>query len=89
LDDRLLEDIGMARAHISDFVRDLDKAVVSGRIEGLTAAQKVRSATALSQPTTPSNLSRRAAGDLSKLDPKALADHGYVKGEAEPKSVAA
>ncbi len=89
LDDRLLEDIGLVRAHIPEFVRDLDEAVVSGWVEGQTAARKILGAAAASQPTTPSNLSRRAAGDLSKLDPKALADHGYVKGEAEPKSVAA
>ena len=89
LDDRLLEDIGLVRAHIADFVHDMDEAVLSGWIEGQTAARKLREAAAASQPAMPANLSRRAVGDLSQLDPKALADHGYVKGEATSRSAAA
>ena len=89
LDDRMLDDIGLVRAHIADFVHDMDAAVLSGRIEGLTAAQRLRTAAAASRPTMPANLSRRAAGDLSQLDPKTLANHGYVTGEATPKPAAA
>ena len=33
---RLLEDIGLVRAHIPTFLHDLDTAVLSGRIEGWT-----------------------------------------------------
>lgn len=89
LDDRLLEDIGLVRAHISDFVRDMDGAIVSGRIEGLTAARKVRNAAGALRDLRRSNLSRQAATDLARLDPDALADLGYVKDSAEPRSYAA
>ncbi|MDX1575208.1 MAG: DUF1127 domain-containing protein [Kiloniellales bacterium] len=83
LDDRLLEDIGLVRAHIPDFVRDLDEAIVSGRIEGMTAAQKVRNATGALRALRQWNLSRQAANDMSRLDPEALADLGYVKGDVD------
>ncbi len=83
LDDRMLEDIGLVRAHIPAFVRDLDQAMLSGRIEGQTAAQKVRRATSplSSQPRW--NLSRQAAGDMVRLESGVLADHGYVKDEGK------
>lgn len=83
LDDRMLEDIGLVRAHIADFVHDMDEAVVSGRIEGLTAAQRARKAKTALQSLKQWNLSRQAAGDMARLDPEALADLGYVKGDTD------
>ena len=83
LDDRMLEDIGLVRAHIADFVHDMDEAVVAGRIEGLTAAQKTRKAKTALQSLKQWNLSRQAAGDMARLDPEALADLGYVKADAD------
>ena len=83
LDNRLLDDIGLIRAHIPTFVRDLETAVLSGRIEGLTAAQKVRGATSAPRSLEQWNLSHRAAGDMTRLDSDALADLGYVKGEVD------
>jgi uncharacterized protein YjiS (DUF1127 family) len=83
LDDRLLEDIGLVRSHIPAFVRDLDKAMLSGRIDGHTAAQKVRKATSALRSLRQWNLSRQAAGDMVRLDPEALADLGYVKGDVD------
>ena len=89
LDDRLLEDIGLVRSHIPAFVRGLDKAVVSGRIDGETAARMTRNADDTSRASTPSNLTRQAVRDVARLDPKALADLGYVAGAAEPRPHAA
>jgi len=83
LDDRLLEDIGLVRANIPEFVRSLDNAVVSGRIEGQTAAQRIRQARAPLKALRQWNLSRRAAHDMARLDPEALADLGYVKGDVD------
>lgn len=83
LDDRLLEDIGLVRANIPAFVRGMDKAVVSGRIEGLTAAQRVRQVKTPWQVLQQWNLSRQAADDMARLDPEALADLGYVKGDVD------
>jgi uncharacterized protein YjiS (DUF1127 family) len=89
LDDRLLEDIGLVRAHIPAFVRGLDKAVASGRIDGETAARTARNAGARSGTPASSTLTRQAAHDVARLDPKALADYGYVAGEAEARPHAA
>jgi uncharacterized protein YjiS (DUF1127 family) len=83
LDDRLLDDIGLVRANIPEFVRSLDKAVVSGRIEGQTAAQRVRKVRGPLQVLRQWNLSRRAAGEMARLDSEALADLGYVKGDVD------
>ncbi len=83
LDDRLLDDIGLIRSHIPAFVHDLDEAMLSGRIEGQTAAQKVRKATNALRSLRQWNLSRQAAGDMVRLDPDALADLGYVKGDVD------
>ena len=83
LDDRLLEDIGLVRSHIPTFVLDLDKAMLSGRIEGLTAAQKILGASSALRSPGQWNLSRRAAGDMTRLDPDALADLGYVKSDVD------
>ena len=89
LDDRMLEDIGLVRSHIPAFVRDLDKAMLSGRIEGQTAARKIREAASGRRGRDPWTLGHQAVGDMASLDPKALADLGYVKGEAGPKLNAA
>lgn len=78
LDDRMLEDIGLVRANLSDFVRKLDKAVVEGRLEGQTAAQTLRGRTA-AQAKEAADMSREAADDMARLDPEALAKIGYVK----------
>jgi uncharacterized protein YjiS (DUF1127 family) len=83
LDDRLLEDIGLVRSHIPAFVLDLDKAMLSGRIEGSTAAQKILGAASALRSPGQWNPSRRAAGDMTRLDPDALADLGYVKGDVD------
>lgn len=83
LDDRLLEDIGLVRVNIPEFVRSLDKAVVSGRIEGQTAAQRIHQARTPLKALRQWNLSRQAAGDMARLDPEALADLGYVKGDVD------
>jgi uncharacterized protein YjiS (DUF1127 family) len=89
LNDRLLEDIGLVRSHIPTFVLDLDKAMLSGRIEGLTVARKSRGAASGRRSRDPWNLRHQAAGDMASLDPKALADFGYVKVEAGHKLNAA
>lgn len=83
LDDRMLEDIGLVRCNIPEFVRGIDKAVVSGRIEGQTAAQRIRQARTPLTALRQWNLSRQAAGDMARLDPEALADLGYVKGDVD------
>lgn len=83
LDDRLLEDIGLVRAHIADFVHDMDAAVLSGRIEGVTAAQRLRKADNALDSQQQWNLSRQAAGDLARLDSDAVADLGYVQGDID------
>jgi uncharacterized protein YjiS (DUF1127 family) len=83
LDDRLLDDIGLVRANIGEFVRSVDKAVVSGRIEGRTAAQKIRHVKTPLDALRQWDLSRRAASDMARLDPEALADLGYVKGDVD------
>ena len=83
LDDRLLDDIGLVRANIPEFIRGLDKAIVSGRAAGETAAQRVRRVTGPLRVLRQWNLSRRAADDMARLDPEALADLGYVKGDVD------
>ncbi len=83
LDDRLLEDIGLVRANIPEFVHSVDKAAVSGRIEGLTAAQRIRQARTPLKALRQWNLSRQTASDMARLDPEALADLGYVKGDVD------
>jgi len=83
LDDRMLEDIGLVRAHIADFVNDIDRAVVAGRIEGMTAARRLRTGKSAVQSLKQWNLSRQAAGDMARLDPEALADLGYLKGDVD------
>jgi len=83
LDDRLLEDIGLVRAHIPDFVRGIDQAVIAGRIEGETAAQESHKAKSALLSLRQWNLGRQAAGDMARLDSEALADLGYVKGDVD------
>lgn len=83
LDDRMLEDIGIVRAHIPTFVRTLDAAVLLGRIEAQTAAQKLRGHKAEPEAEEVSTLSRQAAGDISRLAKSGIADLGYVTGHAQ------
>jgi uncharacterized protein YjiS (DUF1127 family) len=83
LDDRLLDDIGLVRWQIPDYVRGLDGAGASGRSEGETAAQRVRKAKNPIRVLRQWNLSRRAANDMAHLDPEAMADLGYVKGDVD------
>ncbi len=83
LDDRLLADIGLARWQIPDFVRGLDGAGASGRSAGETAAQRIRKAKNPIRVLRQWNLSRRAANDMAHLDPEAMADLGYVKGDVD------
>ena len=70
-------------AHIDDFVHDMDEAMLEGRLEGQTAAQRVRQVKGPVQTLRRWNLSRQAAGDLARLDEEALADLGYVKGDVD------
>ena len=83
LDDRLLDDIGLVRSQIPDFVHGLDGAGASGRNEGETAAQRVRKVRNPIRVLRQWNLSRRAANDMAHLDPEAMADLGYVKGDVD------
>lgn len=83
LSDRILEDIGLLRAHIPDFVEALEEARRSHLPEDPTVAQVVRFMKAPLRTFKQWNLSRRAANDLARLDPEALADIGYVKGDVD------
>lgn len=83
LDDRLLDDIGLVRANIPEFVRSLDQAIVSGRTEGQTAARRIHQAKSPLRALRQWNLSRQAAGEMARLDPEAMADLGYVKGDVD------
>jgi uncharacterized protein YjiS (DUF1127 family) len=70
LDDRLLEDIGLVRSHIPAFVRDLDKAMLSGRIEGQTAARKIREAASSRRGRDPWSLRHQAVATWPASIPK-------------------
>ncbi len=83
LSDRMLDDIGLVRAHIPDFVEALEKARRSHLAEGPTVAQMVRAVRSPMRSFRQWNGSRRAASDMARLDPEAMADLGYVKGDVE------
>lgn len=80
LDDRLLSDIGVLRPDIPAVVKGLKSARPRPVAEGTPARAPRRVALyALRQW----NLSRQAANDMARLDPEALADLGYVKGDVD------
>jgi uncharacterized protein YjiS (DUF1127 family) len=79
LDDRMLQDVGIERSQIREVANRIRRPHFGGRPDsGIAAGAK-----ASLRPLRQWDLSRRVANDMAHLDPEAMADLGYVKGDID------